>query len=137
MTIDYDNPWIYKDEPFLSENIGEHYGFVYEIENLETNKKYIGKKFFWFQKTRQVKKKKKRYKAESDWKTYYGSAENLQRDIELLGQDKFKRTILFLCTTKGWCTYYEAKKQFDRDCLLSESYYNSWIVCKVRRNFLK
>lgn len=135
--MSYENPWIYNDKPFESDDIGENYGFVYLIENLDTGKKYIGKKFFWITKYRQVKKKKKRYKGESDWQNYYGSADNLLQDIEKEGKEHFKRTILYICKTKGWCTYYEAKEQLTRDVLLSDNYYNTWVSCRVRRNFLK
>ena len=31
--IDYENPWFYNGEPFTSDNIGDHCGFVYLIEN--------------------------------------------------------------------------------------------------------
>ena len=33
----------------------EYWGFVYLIEGLDNNKKYIGKKFFYSSKTKQVK----------------------------------------------------------------------------------
>ena len=44
-TIDYDNPWIYKDEPFTSEDIGENIWFVYLLTD-PNGKKYVGKKLF-------------------------------------------------------------------------------------------
>ena len=65
--------WIYKDTEFTETDILDNYGFVYEITNIQTGKKYIGKKFFYSQKTKIVKGKKKRHKIESDWKTYHGS----------------------------------------------------------------
>lgn len=112
----------------------EHYGFVYIITNIATNKKYIGKKLFWFKKFRQVKGKKKRYLAESDWRTYYGSSKQLQADVELHGADNFKREILHLCKNKGECSYLEAKEQFDRSVLYNpDLYYNDWIICRIHR----
>ena len=41
--------WYYNDEPFdMNEEELENYqGFVYEVTELETGMKYIGKKFFW------------------------------------------------------------------------------------------
>ena len=106
------NQWLLEGKVYEPENLDpkEIYGFVYEIENLETGKKYIGKKFFWAMKTRQVKKKKKRYKAESDWKDYYGSSEELKNDVEKYGLDSFKRTILHICKTKAECSYLELKE---------------------------
>lgn len=128
--------WIYNGEVYEPEQLDPKvlYGFVYIIENLDTGRKYIGKKFFWTTKTRQVNKKKKRYKAESDWRDYYGSSESLCADVEKLGKERFSRTILHLCRTKGECGYLEAKEQFDRDVILSEDYYNTWIQVRVRSN---
>ena len=39
--------WIYKEQDFTEDMIGEDYGFVYIITNEVTGKKYIGKKFFY------------------------------------------------------------------------------------------
>ena len=129
--------WIYNQQ-LLSEIPEGYYGFVYNITNLLSNKQYIGKKFFYSQKQRQVKGKKKKYKAESDWKDYYGSNEELKNDVELHGKDNFSRTIIHLCKTKGECSYYEAKYQFQENVLLfPELFYNSWIMCKVHRKHLK
>lgn len=125
--------WFYKGEPF-EQPAEQHYGFVYIITNLTTERRYIGKKLFWFKKTKTVKGKKKRYLAPSDWKTYYGSSPALAKDIAELGVDFFKREIIILCRNKGECSYYEAKAQFDRDVLLNPSmYYNDWIICRVHR----
>ena len=44
--IDYENPWMFQEQPFLSEDIGDSFGFVYRITNLQTNKQYIGRKYF-------------------------------------------------------------------------------------------
>ena len=88
----YNNPWIYKKKCFTSEMVKNEVGFVYIIEG--NGKKYIGKKLFTKSKTIQVNKKKKRIRVESDWQEYYGSNEELQKDVALLGPDKFKRKIL-------------------------------------------
>ena len=129
--------WNY-EQKILSDIPEGYYGFVYNITNVLSNKQYIGKKFFYSQKQRQVKGKKKKYKVESDWKEYYGSNEELKKDIEQLGKDNFTRTIIHLCKTKGECSYYEAKYQFQENVLLfPELYYNSWIMCKVHRKHLK
>lgn len=95
---------------------------------------YVGKKLFWAKKSRQVKGKKKRYKADSDWRTYYGSSEELKMEIEKHGADQFDRRILHLCKSKGECNYWEAYEQFVRHVLLSDEYYNSWIQVKVHRS---
>jgi len=128
--------WLYNGEA-LEAPPEDAYGFVYKITNTTNGKSYIGKKLFWARKTKVLKGKKKRYLAESDWKKYYGSSPSLQRDIELLGVDKFTRIIVRLCKNKGECTYYEAKEQFDNGVLLNpEMFYNDWIICKVHRKHI-
>jgi hypothetical protein len=51
--------WYYNDKDFTEDLIGDNYGFVYQITNLTNGRKYIGKKFFYSAKTKQVKGKKK------------------------------------------------------------------------------
>lgn len=129
--------WKYNDKDFKEADIGDNYGFVYLITNTKTNKKYIGKKFFYSQKTKIVKGAKKRYKTFSDWQTYYGSNTELQNDVKLHGQEFFKREIIHLCKSKGECGYLEAKEQFDRCVLESADYYNTWIMVRVRKSHIK
>jgi hypothetical protein len=126
--------WIYKEKTF--EESGDHVGFVYLITNLSNGRKYIGKKLFKFTKTKQVKGKKKRFKVDSDWKTYYGSSEELTEDVKKCGESFFKREILRLCSSKGECTYYEARYQFINDVLVSDGWYNSHIMCRVHKKHL-
>ena len=116
------------------------YGFVYCITNRATNRKYVGKKFFWKAKTLPITKKRKRrqrLKVESDWKDYWGSNKHLQKDVEEMGKDMFHREILHLCKTKGECAYYETKEQFDREVLLTEQYYNGIINCRIGSKSVK
>ena len=128
-----DNVWLLNGAVFDAPG-PDQYGFVYLITNLTNNKQYVGKKVFWFKKTRQVKGKKKRYLAESDWRSYYGSSKSLQADLEQLGAESFKREIIHLCKNKGECSYLEAKEQFDRAVLYNpELYYNDWIICRIHR----
>ena len=129
--------WIYKNLNFTEDLIGDSYGFVYMITNLETGRKYIGKKLFYFSKTRQVKGKKKKFKVVSDWPTYYGSSEELQKDVVLYGKEKFKREIIHLCKSKGECCYLEAKEQFAHNVMESDDYYNNWIMVRVRKSHIK
>ena len=130
----YDNPWIYNGLIFESENIEDHVGFIYLIENLSNNKKYVGKKLFTSSRTKMVKKKKKKVRVESDWKKYYGSNIELIADVDAIGPQNFRRTILRLCKTKGECNYFEAKEQFALDVLRREDYYNTWIMVKVHKS---
>ena len=126
--------WFYNGE--YIDNPGEYIGFVYIITNQITDRKYIGKKNFYFSKTKQVKGKKKHYKVESDWLDYYGSNKELSADVEKLGKENFKREILMLCKSKGDFAYYEAKLQFDNNVLESLEYYNTWIMCRIHKKHL-
>jgi len=128
--------WLYKNTP-LEEIPDGYVSFVYLITNQVTGRKYIGKKLFKF--TRSTKKKGKRVKKEvdSDWKDYYGSNKELNEHVELYGKDKFKREILYLCKSKGEASYLEAKEQFARDALMTEDYYNTWIMVRVRKSHIK
>lgn len=129
--------WKYNGKDFTENDIGDNYGFVYLITNLQTGKKYIGKKFFYSARTKVVKGKKKRYKTFSDWQTYYGSNTELQNDVKMLSVSLFEREILHLCKTKGECGYLEAKEQFDRRVLESNEYYNTWVMVRVRKSHIK
>ena len=128
----YTNPWIFKGSVFDSDDIGDHYGFVYCITNTTTGKSYIGRKYF-VQK-RKPKGGKRRVTSESNWKQYYGSSDELKQDIRGIGRDNFKREILSLHTTLGKVNYEETKQLFINN-VLTESlddgtpmYYNSNIL---------
>lgn len=133
MTI---TPWIYNKVP-LTEIPEGNYGFVYRITNNVDNRIYIGRKFFYSSKTKQVKGKKKKYKVESDWKDYYGSNKVLQEDVARLGYGAFHREILYLCKTKGTANYYEAREIFKTDAIIKEEYYNDWCHVKVSKSHVK
>ena len=134
--------WLYEGAEYqLPEGVdhSDIYGFVYLITNIENGRKYIGKKFFWRKKILPITKTRKRRKhtqVESDWRSYYGSSEELNSDIEKYGKDNFRREILHICKTKGECGYLEAKEQFVRDALLTDEYYNTWIQVRVRKNHI-
>jgi len=131
--------WIYQGKEY-NDTPEEFQGFVYQITELDTNKKYIGKKNFWKPKTLPVTKTRKRRvrtRAESDWRDYYGSSTQLCQLVEERGPAMYKREILHLCKTKGEMSYYEAKIQFERDVLLSDEYYNEFIGCKIHSRHIK
>lgn len=128
--------WIYNNEP-LTEPIEKAIGFVYLITNLTNNKKYIGKKLFHFSKTKQVKGKKKKYKAESDWKEYWSSSDILQKEVAELGENNFKREILHICYNKGMMLYLELREQIDRRVLETDDYYNGIIQVRIHKSHVK
>jgi hypothetical protein len=115
-------------------------GFVYLITNNLTGRKYIGKKLAKFSKTTykvvklkngNKKRKKIKSKIDSDWQLYYGSNDQLNKDIAELGSDNFTREILFYCKSKAECSYIEAREQFNYRVLESDDYYNGQIVCRI------
>ena len=64
--------WYYNGEQFKLENYPNDslVGFVYEITEKDTGKKYIGKKLFWSTRRKKVKGRTRRVVSESDWKDY-------------------------------------------------------------------
>ena len=129
---DYDNPWIYKDTTFTTNDIGNFFGFVYRITNLQTGKQYIGRKYFY--QFRKPRGKSRKVKSESDWKKYYGSSDELTADRKSIGNECFKREIISLHTTKGWVNYEETRQLFLNNVLSeNENYYNSNILGRYMR----
>jgi hypothetical protein len=117
----------------------EYQGFVYQLTEIHSNKKYIGKKNFWKPKTLPINKTRKRRvrtRVESDWKDYYGSSNEVRKIVEERGTQIFKREILKLCKNKGEMSYYEAKLQFDNDVLFRDDYYNNFIGCRIHAKHL-
>ena len=115
-------------------------GFVYLITNTISGRMYIGKKLAKFAKTSYKvvklkngtkKKKKIRSKIDSDWRDYYGSNLELNVDVLKLGKENFTREILYYCTSKAQCSYFEAREQFTRKVLESKDYYNGQISVRV------
>jgi len=131
--------WQYQGN-FIEELPEDCVGFVYLITNTASGRKYIGKKLAKFSKTTYrivklkngtKKRKKIRSKIDSDWLTYYGSNEELNKDVVLLGAEKFTREILYLCKSKAECSYIEAREQFRHQVLESADYYNGQISVRV------
>ena len=135
--IDYENPWIYCNRPFSSDDIDDFYGFVYNITNLTNKRQYIGRKYFWSH--RKPPGKKRRVKKESDWKKYYGSCPELKEDIERFGRQNFSRTILSLHKTPGKTNFEETRQLFVNGVLTESldsgvpAYYNSNILSRYFR----
>lgn len=133
----YENPWLYEGKPFTSDDIGEFFGFVYRITNLQTGKQYIGRKYF-VQK-RKPRGGKRRVTSESDWKRYYGSSDELKRDIKELGKLIFKREIISLHTSLGKTNFEETRQLFLNNVLIENltdgtpAYYNSNILGRYYR----
>jgi hypothetical protein len=131
--------WLYNGQQY-NDTPEDYQGFVYVITELDTGKKYIGKKNFWRPKTLPITKTRKRRvrtRVESDWRKYYGSNNIVKQLVESKGEQNYKREILKLCKTKGEMSYYEAKLQFENDVLLSDIYYNEFIGCKIHSKHIR
>ena len=123
----YENAWLYEGKPFTSDDIGDFFGFVYRITNLQSGRQYIGRKYFY--QKRKPTGSKRRVTSESDWKRYYGSSAELKQDVKEYGRDNFRREIISLHTTKGWVNYEETRQLFLNNVLSEdENYYNSNIL---------
>ena len=136
--------WIYKNEPV--EQLPEDcVGFVYIITNTISGRMYVGKKLARFKTTRykmhtqkngKKVRKKIRGAVASDWQEYYGSSDQLNRDVESIGRDRFRREILYYCRSKAECNYIEAREQFARKVLESDQYYNGHIRVRVHGSLI-
>lgn len=117
-------------------DINNWFGFIYRIVEKSTGKEYIGKKQFWAMRKRSYKgrKNKKITYKESDWKTYTGSSNTLNKQIEENGKDQYLFLIESLHESKGSLYYAEVEKQVKenvlRECLddgITPKFYNGQI----------
>ena len=129
--------WVLNTTDFDESHIQDNVGFTYIIINNLTKQRYIGKKLFHFNRTFQVKGKKKKRKVDSDWKTYYGSNKVLNDDVLRLGGDNFTRKILKLCKSKSELSYWETYYIFTTHALDPKSlFYNQWVSCRINKKNL-
>ena len=134
---DYENPWYYQGTAFTSDDIGDFFGYVYRITNLQTGKQYIGRKYFT--QRRKPRGGKRKVTSESDWKNYYGSSKELKDDVKKFGRSIFRREIISLHKTLGKVNYEETKQLFLNNVLMealddgTPAYYNSNILGRYMR----
>ena len=135
--IDYENPWLYKGTTFTSDDIGNFFGYVYRITNIQNGRQYIGRKYFY--QKRKPKGGKRRVTSESDWKRYYGSSDELKSDVKQFGKEIFRREIISLHKTIGRVNYEETRQLFLNNVLTeadtdgTPKYYNSNILGRYMR----
>jgi hypothetical protein len=145
--------WLYQNEVIESiEQMPEDtYGFIYQVTHLPTNRKYIGKKVFYFERNVKLGKRelealkeerkakgiggrapsKKKVTKESDWKTYYGSQAEIKELVSKGKKSDFSREILKFVDNKKHLTYYECKYLFIYEVLENnEEYINDNILAK-------
>lgn len=114
--------WLYQDRKIESiQDFPENtYGFIYEVTHLLTQRKYIGKKVLYFNRTLaplKGEKKKRKVVKESDWMEYYGSHPEIKKILKEEGKQNFTREILVLVPSKKLLTYYETKILFVKEVL--------------------
>jgi len=130
--MSYENPWLYNDKVFESEDIKDYFGFCYLLTDLENGKQYIGRKYFY--SIRKKKGVRKKVRSESDWKSYYSSSKKVQQIVKESGPNRFKREILSLYIKKGQVNYNETKLLFQHNVLEAKDdngeklYYNDNIM---------
>jgi YHS domain-containing protein len=119
-------------------NINEWFGYVYLTVHIPTNKLYIGKKQFFSSQNKKLGKKelaaipvtrgrrptKKKVITESNWKTYYGSSE----EVKQLPHNELKRYLIRLCKTSKQLTYWETKCLFEYNVLEDDRFMNDNIL---------
>lgn len=126
----YDNKVIESIDDIPSGSVG----FIYEVTHIPSGKKYIGKKALYHKKTKPPLKGYKRKRVEfveSDWKSYYGSHEEVKSLLKEVGSEIFKREIMEFSKSKKRLSYLETKYLFQREVLENQDkYFNSNILGK-------
>jgi len=139
---EYPNPWYYLESPFSGSDVGDYYGFVYKITNLQNQRQYIGRKYFWQKRKTRSKDqttKRRRVTSESNWRDYYGSSPELKDDVKRLGKESFRRDILSLHKTPGRVNYEETRQLFINNVLTESltdgtpAFYNANVLGRYYR----
>lgn len=128
--------WLYNGKEVTDEDLEGYKAFVYRITNVLTGKSYIGKKKLFFIRRMKVKDRKNRKTVtkESDWQDYYGSSDELGKDIVKFGKESFLREIIILCKTPAVSSYWELYHQMVNHVLLHpDKYYNNYAGARIHR----
>jgi len=120
------------------EELENWYGFVYKITRLNAlegeRKYYLGcKKLQSKRKLPPLKgsKRKRTVIKKSDYETYYGSSNELLKDIEKYGKENFKREVLKMCTCQWQLKYEELWFQIQENAILKDTYYNAILNVRI------
>lgn len=145
--------WLFENKVISSidEMPQDTYGFIYLVTHIPTNRKYIGKKVLYFERNVKLGKRelnelkaerkakgiggrvplKKKVIKESDWKTYYGSQQEIKELVKSEKESNFKREILKFVGNKKHLTYFECKYLFIYEVLENnQEYINDNILAK-------
>lgn len=124
----------WKNMPADSSN---YHGFVYKIYNNHpdsSKKYYIGCKKLLKKIKRKPLKGKKRARisyVDNDVDEYWGSSEELKKDIIHYGLDNFSREILHLCESQWEMKFLEMFEQMKHDVLFDKTSYNGIINVRI------
>ncbi len=122
-------------------------GFIYIITNIESGRRYIGKKYIYSEKKVNMNKKEiaaltnkrlrkwRMVKKEAEWLSYMSSSEEIKK--EYAEGVKFKKEIVMWTFSKLQTYYEEVKLQFQNNVLESDDWYNKNIASKWFKGNLK
>lgn len=118
------------------------FGFVYKVIHKPSGKEYIGRKQILSNRTLpplKGTKRKRKIQKESDWKTYYGSNEEIKRMLSEGKEQEFQREILEFAYSPKHLTYLETRYLFYYRVLeFPNVYWNDNILGKFfRKDFIK
>ena len=118
-------------------NPSGYQGFIYCIQNIESDKYYIGKKNFKIGGKSYHMRNGKRVKntrkgMSSNWMEYSSSSTSLNKDIKKLGEDLFYFYHLISMKTVGGLTYAEASIQHHLRVLEDQERYYNLSIDKIR-----
>ena len=125
----------------LEDDMPNWFGFVYIIERTvedpaNPRKYYIGCKQL-HSKTKRPPlkstglKRKRTIVKKSDYETYYGSSEELKKEVEKYGKENFKRTVLALTTCKWEHKYLELLYQIKYNVIADEAAWNGILNLRI------
>lgn len=121
----------------LPDETSKYHGFVYKIVNNhpDSNKKYyIGCKKLLKKVKRKPLKGKKRNRisyVDNNVEEYWGSSEELKRDIDTYGIDFFEKEVLHMCENQWEMKFLEMYEQMKHNVLFDNSSYNGIINVRI------
>ena len=125
----------------LPENITEeHFSIIYKITNKLTNKKYVGKCQLWSTIKKpplKGKTRKRKVTKPSNYLNYYGSSEELTKEVEQYGKDNYIREVLDIASCKWDASYKELLYQIKYNVIQSEDFYNGILNVRLIKMPLK
>jgi hypothetical protein len=122
------------------DELDKYHGFVYLITRLNAKegerKYYIGCKKLWSTTTKPAllkakSKKKRKVVKKSDFVSYYGSSNELLKDIAEYGKDNFHRQVLKLCVSQWHLKYEELINQIKYGAILDPRFYNGILNLRI------